>query len=422
MYSSSYSRAKLGPESRQPLYRNKGKSCGYYMRIVFFFSSLIQSLIIVSLVLFLIYGQPEKSAEEKRVEELEQGFNKLNVNNFELKKEKAELEAKLAAQKAEKAALEKQMAKQLNESTKVENELKKKITTLQNTVTLLQRPTRTFIPPPPPPPVTNNNQGILKATISEKEKLIALVKSNFTQTVQYLSHERDRALRERDVHIEEAINLRRDNNLLREQLNIYTRKCKEDFAQSLDGIQSVTTKFLNQIHNMFPHSQTFHLSCQSQREQLEKIRSSCTNLSRDVESKFQLYLDNVGNKVVEIQGLSSKLEAHNSYLTSSLEQCEKKHKEAVAKAASDLELKQKAHDDKVEQILIEKKRLSEQKTLLDEKLALREKEIQMLKESMPKTGPLTAASPQSVPQQGRPAAANWPVNGSAGVSNAPIVG
>lgn len=68
MYSSSYSRAKFAPEAREPLHKHKGKSCGYYMRIVFFFSSLIQSLIIVSLVLFLIYGQPEKSAEEKRVE------------------------------------------------------------------------------------------------------------------------------------------------------------------------------------------------------------------------------------------------------------------------------------------------------------------------------------------------------------------
>lgn len=66
------------------------------------------------------------------VQELEQGFNKLNVNNFELKKEKAELEAKLAAQKAEKAALEKQMAKQLNETTKVENELKKKIVSIED--------------------------------------------------------------------------------------------------------------------------------------------------------------------------------------------------------------------------------------------------------------------------------------------------
>lgn len=68
MYNSSYSRAKFALDAREPLHKNRGKSCGYYMRIVFFFSSLIQSLIIVSLVLFLIYGQPEKSAEEKRVE------------------------------------------------------------------------------------------------------------------------------------------------------------------------------------------------------------------------------------------------------------------------------------------------------------------------------------------------------------------
>lgn len=66
MYSSGYTPAKFHPGAREPLHRSRGKSCGYYMRIVFFFSSLIQSLIIVSLVLFLIYGQPEKSAEEKR--------------------------------------------------------------------------------------------------------------------------------------------------------------------------------------------------------------------------------------------------------------------------------------------------------------------------------------------------------------------
>lgn len=68
MYSSSYPRAKYSLESREPLHRSKGQSCSYYLKIIFFFSSLIQSLIIVSLVLFLIYGQPEKSAEERRVE------------------------------------------------------------------------------------------------------------------------------------------------------------------------------------------------------------------------------------------------------------------------------------------------------------------------------------------------------------------
>ncbi|MED6248978.1 hypothetical protein ATANTOWER_007739 [Ataeniobius toweri] len=425
MYSSSYSRAKLGPESRQPLYRNNGKSCGYYMRIVFFFSSLIQSLIIVSLVLFLIYGQPEKSAEEKRVEELEQGFNKLSKNNIDLRKEKGELGAQLAARTAEKAGLEKEMAKQKTEANNTEHELKKKIANLERSMSMMRRPPPPpFQPPPPPPPVTFNNEAnILKSIISQKDTLIGLINSNFTQMVQYLTHERDSALRDQDVNREEAIKLGRENNLLKEQLTTYTRKCKEDFAQSLDGIQAVTTKFLSQINNLFPHSLTFHLTCNSQKEQLEKIRSSCTNLSKDVESKFQMYLDNVGNKVVEIQALSSKLEVHNAYLTSSLQQCGQKHSAAVAKAANDLEHKQKVHDDQVEKLLMEQTQLREQKKLQEDRLALKDKEIQVLQGMVAnKAGPPNAASPQSVPQQGRQAAASWAFGGTTGISKPPMVG
>ncbi|TNN35595.1 Plasmalemma vesicle-associated protein [Liparis tanakae] len=195
MYSSSYARAKSAPEAREPPHRPRGKSCGYYMRIVFFFSSLIQSLIIISLVLFLIYGQPEKSAEEKRV-----------------------------------------------------------------------------------------------------------------------------------------------------QVSAACRKCKEDFAQSLDGIKTVTSSFLNKINNLFPHQLTFHLTCDRQQDQMEKIRSSCTNLSRDVENKFQLYLDNVGHKVAEIQAKSSVMEVQNSGLTSDLQQCQRTHSEAVAEATRQQQLTQTAHD------------------------------------------------------------------------------
>lgn len=75
------------------------------------------------------------------------------------------------------------------------------------------------------------------------------------------------------------------------------RKCKEDFAHSLAGIQAVTRDFLNKINSVFPHQMTFYINCESHREQMEKIRNSCTNLSRDVENKFQLYLDKVGDKV-----------------------------------------------------------------------------------------------------------------------------
>lgn len=81
-------------------------------------------------------------------------------------------------------------------------------------------------------------------------------------------------------------------------LSASTSKCKEDFANSLEGITTVTREFLDRINKLFPHQLTFHLTCSSQREHMDKIKNSCTNLSRDVENKFQVYLDNVGKMVI----------------------------------------------------------------------------------------------------------------------------
>lgn len=415
MYSSSYSRAKFGLDAREPLHKPRGKSCGYYMRIVFFFSSLIQSLIIVSLVLFLIYGQPEKSAEEKRVKELELSFNRLSEINIQLRKEKGELGAQLGARTAEKADLEKEMAKLKTEANSTEFELKKKLVTCESMRTMIQRrPT----PPIQSPPVVTPSSELktLQSLNAQQRAMINFINSNFTQTVQYLSQERDNALKDRDRYNEETIHLRRENTMVKEQLTAYTRKCKEDFAHSLDGIKIVTGDFLNRINHLFPHQLTFHLTCDSQQEQMEKIRNSCTNLSRDVENKFQLYLDNVGNKVAEIQALSSRMEVQNAHLASDLQQCERTRKETAAEAARQLELKQKTHDDQVEKLLIEQNRLRDQKKLQEESLALKDKTIQTLQAMLPNLKPVPpkAAGLQAAPQQG-------PSNGAPVISRTPTV-
>lgn len=416
MYSSSYSRAKFGLEAREPLHKSKGKSCGYYMRIVFFFSSLIQSLIIVSLVLFLIYGQPEKSAEEKRVEELQMNFNRLSDNNIQLRKEKGELGTQLAARTAEKAALEAELAKLKTDANNTEHTLKGKLANCErmSAVTLSMMARRPTPPIQPPAVVTTSGEMKTLQTLNAQQKaMINLIEANFTQTVQYLSQDRDNALKERDTHHQDAITLRRENTMLKEQLTTYTRKCKEDFAQSLDGIKIVTSEFLNKINNLFPHQLTFHLTCDSQKEQLEKIRNSCTNLSRDVENKFQLYLDNVGNKVAEIQAKSSRLEVQNSHLTSETQQCERKRSETIAEAAKQLQLKQKTHDDQVEKLLIEQNRLREQKKLQEDTLALREKELQTLQRML---------STQPNFKSGVPKAAGLQTSiGAPGISKTPTV-
>lgn len=422
MYSSSYSQAKFGLEAREPLHKSKGKSCGYYMRIVFFFSSLIQSLIIVSLVLFLIYGQPEKSAEERRVEELEQSFNRLSENNIQLRKEKGELGAQLAARTGEKAALETEMAKLKTDANNTEHQLKNKVAACEKmtvtTLSMLRRPTPPIQVPVPVPVTTSSELKTMQSLNAQQKAMINLIQANFTQMVQYLSQERDNAIKDRNTHHQDAINLRRENIMLSEQLTTYTRKCKEDFASTLDGISTVTRNFLNRINNLFPHQLTFHLTCESQKEQMERIRNSCSNLSRDVENKFQIYLDKVGNKVSEIQALSSRLEVQAIHLSSDLQQCEQNRSKTIAEAAKQLQLKQRTHDDHIERLLVEQNRFREEKKLLEDRMAIKEGELKTLqaafKPGVAKVGGLQAAS-----QQDRQTVPNWPSVGANGINKPP---
>uniref|UniRef100_A0A3Q3WK03 Uncharacterized protein n=1 Tax=Mola mola TaxID=94237 RepID=A0A3Q3WK03_MOLML len=385
MYSSSYSRAKFALEARKPLHRPKGKTCSYYMKIIFFFSSLIQSLIIISLVLFLIYGQPEKSAGEQR--ELEVNLNSLGENNIQLRKEKDELGAELKTRTGEKEALQKDLDKLKTDTNNTEFGLKLKLVNYSqcgnakfislNYVQIKDEFLETF------PVNSAGEMRTLQSLNAQQKAMINLIEANFSQTVQYLNRERDISVRDRDKHHQDAILLRRENTMMKEQLTAYTRKCKEDFAHSLDGIQTVTRDFLSRINNLFPHQLTFHLTCDSQKEQMEKIRNSCTNLSRDVENKFQLYLDKVGDKVAYIQAQSSRLEVQNTHLNSDLQQCERTRSEAAAEAAKQLQLNQKTHDDQVEKLLIEQNRLREQKKLQEDSLALKEKELQLLQRMVP---------------------------------------
>lgn len=113
MYSSGYSQvSKSRPQAQKKMqYQSKGKSCGYYMRIVFFFSSLIQSLIIVSLVLFLVYGQSQDSASTSRIHDLEESFSRLSIENVALRQQRKNLTNLLNTTLTEKARNDWDLAK-----------------------------------------------------------------------------------------------------------------------------------------------------------------------------------------------------------------------------------------------------------------------------------------------------------------------
>uniref|UniRef100_A0A8C9SDK5 Plasmalemma vesicle associated protein b n=1 Tax=Scleropages formosus TaxID=113540 RepID=A0A8C9SDK5_SCLFO len=302
MYNSNFSRPAFGLEVKD-IQKSNGKSCGYYLRIIFFFSSLIQSLIIVSLVLFLVYGQPEQSVEGKRVQDLEHSLKQVNSENQVLKQQEKNFTEVLEKKNAEKVSNE-QHLKDLNIFTAcslLQNqcELDKKKAELRCSV-----PVKCPSQVPVINPATSKSYGVF------------IWVSNFTRTTQELKSKMEDTTKTLD-----RLQLEKQN--AEEQLRTYTKLCKEDFTTPLKGIQDVTRAFLTKIDNLFLPT-TFPLSCENQQKQIEKVRSSCTNLSKDIEEKFQNYLDNVGEKVTNIQDERSKLMAENAQLAESVKQCPQK--------------------------------------------------------------------------------------------------
>ncbi|KAG7279397.1 hypothetical protein CRUP_024216 [Coryphaenoides rupestris] len=141
----------------------------------------------------------------------------------------------------------------------------------------------------------------------------------------------------------------------------------------------VTSAFLARINNLFPHHLTFHLTCQKQQEQMEKIRTSCTNLSREVEDRFQKYLNNVGDKVANIQVQYSELEVKSSHLNSDLQACELTHAGLAGESAQKIQEVQQTHDTRMRTLLEDKNQLRQEKDNQSQRLAVMEAEAQTLR-------------------------------------------
>lgn len=77
MEKSGYTMAKFGLETKEAMPR---RDCGFYMKYVFLFTSLIQFLIILGLVLFMVYGNAHAGTDTHLrllEEQLQDRYNKI---------------------------------------------------------------------------------------------------------------------------------------------------------------------------------------------------------------------------------------------------------------------------------------------------------------------------------------------------------
>ncbi|KAM9461279.1 plasmalemma vesicle associated protein b [Clarias gariepinus] len=362
MYNSSYKRPNVALKA-QDIRRSKGKSCGYYLRLIFFFSSLIQSLIIVSLVLFLVYGQPEKTADEKRVEELQLSFYNLTMNITQLNKVKANLTLALRTKTMEKDAADRKVVKLTADLDSAKGNITKYTQALAS-CNANKTPLLRGISPCPSSGASTEHMRTLQTLLEQQKSLYAILQANFSQTVQSLKFNLDSAIKDKNKNELAMMILKQEKDDVTSELGLYKKKCKEDFVMSLQGIQDVTTAFLTKIDNFFPDTFTFHLTCSKQQEQMQKIQANCTNLSRQIEDKFQTYLNMVGERVSTLQAVSSRLEVENKRVNSDKDKCKQDHAQETEQCAKRLQEVQDMHDRLVEPLLNTQKQLLKEKQML----------------------------------------------------------
>ncbi|KAK1787381.1 hypothetical protein P4O66_002874 [Electrophorus voltai] len=355
-------------------HRSKGKSCGYYMKIIFFFSSLIQSLIIVSLVLFLVYGQPQQT-EEKRVQELEHSYSRLSLENVALRANEKNLSQKLNFTLTGKKSADRELLtlyKLANTSAIFINNLQLKLRQYETDKR-------------GPCPTHSCNSACcagfylyLRHQLEQSQEMLKLVRTNFSESMQIMSLDLENAHKARINHQLEAIELRRDNSFLGERIETYEKKCKEDFVQSLQGIPDVTREFLKRVDNLFSKHVSFQLTCEKQSTQLEDIRTNCSSLSKEVENKLQQYLDKVGSQVTTTIGENAKYMAENKRLKEDASWCTRNRSAIIEENKKVLKKVQLKFDQETEKLLLEVKRMTGEKKLQEDLMSVKEIEIKML--------------------------------------------
>ncbi|TSL04297.1 Plasmalemma vesicle-associated protein [Bagarius yarrelli] len=375
-YNRGYSNAKLG-WSPKKVHRPEEKGCGYYLKMIFFFSSLIQSLIIVSLVLFLVYGQPEQTIEEKRVQELEQSYNKLRLEKTALQDNVKNLTKILNTTTIAKKAAE----KDLNTLRDLAKNSTISISSLQNKWRQCETDKRSVISPVCPLNTNSDSRSCVYA-LQKSEEMLKLIKANFTEQMTTMRLNLQNAKKDQLVYHLQAIELRRSKASLEERIDKYEKSCKEDFVQSLQGIPNVTREFLKKVDDLFMKHEAFQLTCDKQSTKLEDIRVNCSSLSREVENKLQAYLDNVGSRVTAILGANAKYQTDNKRLTEDATWCKGNLSATMEEKQKALKQARLKYDEETEKLLLQVRQLTENGKLKENLLSVKEIDIKILNEKI----------------------------------------
>ncbi|XP_029469663.1 plasmalemma vesicle-associated protein [Rhinatrema bivittatum] len=361
----SYAMTKFGLESKDML-NSRQKNCGFYLKYFFLFTSLIQFLIILGLVLFMVYGNAH-GATKSQLELMEKRATELHKTISHLRAENDNLSRKLNLTTGERNryfALYQSTQRELVNCSQSVHICQLQIIQLNR---LLQQCTAAMMELKH----CNNNLSTMNVTcyvekfrIKEERNHLELefhkFRKNCSETTADLTQKMRAADSDREFYRLQMIDLRNERNDLKTQLEKFQGSCasvEKKFSEELQNLRQTITSAVERA-----------LPLDSSRLDIFKLKESYSQLSELVLNKVNEQLksleDQISSKLME----NSFLHAKNLRSEEKLRECEKTRTTMAQEHQRALEAIRKSWDAEVKRIYEEKQKLTKEKESLAQEL------------------------------------------------------
>ncbi|XP_078525771.1 plasmalemma vesicle-associated protein [Lissotriton helveticus] len=327
MDKSPYTMSKFGLEYKDSLH-SKQKGCWSYLKYFFLFTSLIQSLIILGLVLFMVYGNPQLSQEE-RLQERERSAHGLSRQVLELQAQRANASRLLnaTAREAEQARLLQQMAlrhmaalNQTNAALRMENMQHRMLTmncrSAINTATKCEQQMKEL----------NLTCSAEKLQLREEKhrletnQLAAI--HNCTTGKQALVQTADSAVAERENFHKQMIALREEKRSLSDQLNQFKTSCSAIDDRFQGELRQLEVNFNAALQRALPNQASSPFESRpGVGQHFNPLGQDCKLLSSEINSIMKESVERLNRQVSSVLADNSLLRTQQAQATNQLDEC-----------------------------------------------------------------------------------------------------
>ncbi|KAJ1085765.1 hypothetical protein NDU88_005890 [Pleurodeles waltl] len=363
MDKSPYTMSKFGLEYKDSLH-SKQKGCWSYLKYFFLFTSLIQSLIILGLVLFMVYGNPQIS-NESHLQEKERSAHDMNRQIMGFKAQMANMSRLLNAtrREADQSRLLQQSAQRFmgvlnhtNAALRTENMQLRMLTmscrTAINTATKCEQQMKEL----------NLTCSAEKLQLREEKHHLAMNQlaaiHNCTTGKQTLVQAADTATAERESFHKQMLALREEKRALSDQLNQFKASCSAIDDRFQAELKQLERNFNAAVQKAMPNQAVspFQLS-----PHVNPLGQDCRPITAELTNFVKDSVNRLNTHVSSVIAENSLLRTQQTQDKSQLDECQRTKESMVTETKAAVQRQQARCDAEMSLIYKEKENLKREK-------------------------------------------------------------